>query len=188
MEVTTSTNIHIHAHTMSPAVNQPTSQPLHQSVSLHQASRDFEHCKKQVHSLSATTAPTVRATFRGNLRTQWMWSQIPNLAAQLWKASVSHILKGFLEVETSEFFEFKWQLQVQMMLPFRGRWRLHPQGPVVWHVSQLPTSYSWGTEDLQLVRQILQQQVQLSITLALRNNDDVELNGMNQTGRNHWLE
>lgn len=47
---------------------------------------------------------------------------------------------------------------------------------------QLPTSYSWGTEDLQLVRQMLQQQVQLSITLASRNNADVELNGMNQTG------
>ena len=43
--------------------------------------------------------------------------------------------KGFSEVETSEFFEFKWQLQVQMMLPFRGRWRQHLQGPVVWHVS-----------------------------------------------------
>ena len=30
-----------------------------------------------------------------------------------------------------------WQLQVQVMLPFRGPWRLLPQGPVVWHVSQL---------------------------------------------------
>lgn len=125
MEVTTSTNMHIHAHTLSPAVNQPTSQPLHQSVSLHQASRDFEHCKKQVPSLSATTAPTVRATFRGNLRTQWMWSPNPNLAAQLWKASVSHILKGFLEVETSEFFE-----------TLRATMKATSQGPV-WHVSQL---------------------------------------------------
>ena len=42
-----------------------------------------------------------------------------------------------------------------------------------------PTSYSWGTENLQLVRQMLQQQVQLSITLESRNKVGVSFTSAN---------